>query len=156
MKFIPSQLVAGAGIAALTAAGLFAVSPHSQTTNTGPTPAFVNSIETVLGMTATQKDEAQTAFTQARQQAQPIEQELRGTRQSLQAAVKSDDTAQIQRLATVEGQQIGQLAAIRSAAVAKVYKTFTPEQKAKADALHQLLMPEMRQAAMRQHARAAS
>ena len=155
MKFIPSQLVAGAGIAALTAAGLFAVAPHAQRT-TATSPAFVSSVETVLGMTPTQKDAAETAFTQARQAAQPIMQELNTTRQSLQAAIRSDDTAQIQRLATVEGQEIGQLASIRSTAVAKVYKTFTPEQKIKADALRQLLMPEMRQGGMREHARASS
>ena len=116
------------------------------------TPAFVGSVETVLGMTPTQKDDAQTAFEQARQKAQPIEQELRTTRQSLESAIRSNDTAQIQRLATVEGQEIGQLAAIRSTAVAKVHKTFTPDQKTKANALQQLLMPEMQRRALRERA----
>ena len=36
MKFIPSQLLTGAGIAALNAAGLFAVAPHAQKTTTTP------------------------------------------------------------------------------------------------------------------------
>lgn len=155
MKFIPKQLVACAGVAVLGAAGLFAVAPHAQKSTT-MTPAFVGSVETVLGMTPTQKDETQTAFEQARQKAMPIEQELRNTRQSLESAVRSDDTAQIQRLATVEGQEIGQLAAIRSTAVAKVYKTLTPDQRTKATALQQLLIPEMQQRALREHARAAS
>jgi len=146
MKFIPSQLVAGAGIAALSAAGLFAVAPHAQKTTTTP-PEFVSQIEIVLGMTSTQKDVTQTAFEQARQAAQPIRQELMNTRKSLEAAVRSDNTAQIQRLATVEGQEIGQLAAIRSTAAAKVYKTLTPDQKTKATALEQLLMPEHMRAA---------
>lgn len=155
MKFIPKQLVACAGVAALSAVGLFAVAPHAQK-NTAMTPAFVNSTETVLGMTPTQKDETQTAFEQARQKTMPIEQELRSTRQSLESAIRSDDTAQIQRLATVEGQEIGQLAAIRSTAVANVYKTLTPDQRTKANALQQLLMPEMQQRALREHTRAAS
>ena len=155
MKFIPNQLAACAGAAALSAASLFAVAPHAQK-STAMTPAFVNSTETVLGMTPTQKDETQTAFEQARQKAMPIEQELRTTRQSLESAIRSDDTAQIQRLATVEGQEIGQLAAIRSTAVAKVYKTLTPDQRTKADALQRLLMPEMQGRALREHARAAS
>jgi hypothetical protein len=146
MKFIPSQLVACAGIAALGAAGLFAVAPHAQKSTT-TTPEFVSSVETVLGMNPTQKDATQTAFEQARQAAQPIRQELMNTRKSLKAAVRSDDSAQIQRLATVEGQEIGQLAAIRSTAVAKVYKTLTPDQRTKATALEQLLMPEHMRAA---------
>ena len=141
MKFIPSQLVACAGIAALGAAGLFAVAPHAQRSTTTP-PEYVSQIESVLGMTPTQKDATQTAFEQARQAAQPIRQELINTRKSLKAAVRSDDTAQIQPLATVEGQEIGQLSAIRSTAVAKVYKTLTPDQRTKATALEQLLMPE--------------
>ena len=120
------------------------------------TPAFVNSTETVLGMAPNQRDETQTAFEQARQKAMPVEQELRGTRQSLESAIRSDDTAQIQRLATVEGQEIGQLAAIRSTAVANVYKTLTPDQRTKANALQQLLIPEMQQRALRERTRAAS
>lgn len=148
MKFIPSQLVAGAGIAALSAAGLFAVAPHAQR-NTTNSPAFVSSIETVLGMTPTQKDQAQTCFQQAQQQAQPIRQQLQNTRSSLRAAIRNDDTAQIQRLSTVEGQEIGQLAAIHAGAVAKVYKTLTPDQRTKATALQDLLMPYMHEQAMR-------
>ena len=151
MKFIPNSLAACAGAAALSAASLFAVAPHAQK-STAMTPAFVGSMETVLGMTPTQKDDAQTAFEQARQKALPIEQELRNTRQSLESAIRSNDTAQIQRLATLEGQEIGQLAATRSTAAAKVYKTLTPDQKTKANALQQLLIPAMRQQAMRERA----
>jgi LTXXQ motif family protein len=146
VKFIPSQPVAGAGIAALSAAGLFAVAPHAQKTTTTP-PKFLSRIETVLGMTPSQKDGTQTAFAQARQAALPIRQELMNRRKSLEAAIRSDDRAQIQRLATVEGQEIGQLAAIRSTAAATLYKTLTPDQKAKATALQHLLMPEHMRAA---------
>jgi len=155
MKFIPSQLIATAGITALTAVGLFAVAPHAQKSATA-TPAFLGSVETVLGMTANQKDEARTAFDQARQQGQPVRQELMNTRKSLEAAVRSDDIAQIQRLSSLEGQEIGQLAQIHSTAVAKVYKTLTPDQRQKATALEQLLMPEMHQRAMRELSRSAS
>lgn len=155
MKVIPTQLIATTGITALTAVGLFAVAPHAQKSST-ETPAFVGSVETVLGMTPSQKDTTQTAFDQARQQAQPVRQQLMETWKSLEAAVRSDDTAQIQRLSTVEGQEIGQLAQIHSAAVAKIYKTLTPDQKQKATALEQLLMPEMHQRAMREMTRSAS
>jgi hypothetical protein len=151
MKLMPSQLVAGAAITALGAAGLFAVVPRAQR-NTTTSPEFVSSIETVLGMTPRQKDEAQTCFQQAQQQAQPIRQQLMNTRTSLRAAIRNDDTAQIQRLSTVEGQEIGQLAAIRAGAVAKVYKTLTPDQRTKATALQDLLMPYMHPQPMRKAA----
>lgn len=157
MKFIPNQLAACAGIAAMSAVSLFAVAPHAQRSSSATmTPAFVGSVETVLGMTPNQKDQARTAFDQARQQAQPVQQELSNTRKSLEAAIRSDNTAEIQRLSTVEGQEFGQLAAIRSAAVAKVYKTLTPDQRTKAEALHNLLMPQMRRNMSERGARAAS
>lgn len=89
----------------------------------------------------------QTAFEQARRRRSRSGRSS-GTRRSQEAAIRSDDTPQIQRLATVEGQEIGQLADIRSTAVAKVYKTLMPDQKTQATALEQLLMPE--------HTRAAS
>jgi Spy/CpxP family protein refolding chaperone len=107
-------------------------------------------------MTPAQKDATRTAFEQARRDAQPIEQELRNNQQSLQSAVRSDDSAEIQRLASAEGHEIGQLLAIRSDAAAKVYKTLTPDQKTKADALQQLIMREMQQGRMGQRARVSS
>lgn len=103
-------------------------------------------------MTPRQKDEAQTCFQQAQQQAQPIRQQLMNTRTSLRAAIRNDDAAQIQRLSTVEGQEIGQLAAIRARAVAKVYKTLPPDQRTKATALQDLLMPYMHPQPMRRAA----
>lgn len=134
---IAKQLIAFAGVGALTSVGLLAsVSPAQNTT--APHDRFVNEIETVLSMTPKQKDEAQTAIQQARQSAKPIRQELMNTNKALRAAVRSDETAEIQRLSTTEGQEIGQLLAIRSSAVANVYKTLTPGQRSRADALHQL------------------
>jgi hypothetical protein len=51
-----------------------------------------------------------------------VRQQLRQTRQSLRAAVQANNTAQIQQLASTEGSELGQLAAIRSTAMAKVYQ----------------------------------
>ena len=142
MKSISNQFVSYVGIGALTAAGLFAAVTHNRPARS-EMPGFISSAETVLGMTASQKDQAKTAFDQTQQQAEPVRQQLDNTRDALRSAIRSDNDAQIQRLATVEGQEIGQLAAIRSTAVAKVYKTLNTDQKQKADALEQLLMPEM-------------
>ncbi len=140
---IPRQLIAFAGIGALTSVGLFAsVTPAQQ--RTGHEGRFVGEMETVLAMTPQQRDQAQTAIQAARQSAKPIREELMNTNKALQTAVRSNETAEIQRLSTTEGQEIGQLLAIRSSTVAKVYKTLTPDQRARADALHQLLAQGVR------------
>jgi hypothetical protein len=96
-------------------------------------------------MTPQQKDQAQTAISEARQSAKPIREELMNTDKALETAVRSNQTAEIQRLSTTEGQEIGQLLAIRSSTVAKVYETLTPDQRNKADALHQLMERGVRQ-----------
>jgi len=90
-----------------------------------------------LNLTDAQKTQAKSIFQDARQSSQPVRQQLMETRKSLRAAVKANDTAQIQQLSTVMGSEMGQLTAIRSSASAKVYQTLTPEQKQKADELAQ-------------------
>ncbi len=155
MKPICKQLAALAGAGALASVGLFAsVSPAQHRANRQD--RFISEIETVLAMTPTQKDAAQTAIQQARQSAMPVERDMMNTNKALQTAIHSGDTAQIQHLSTVEGQDVGQLLAIRSDAVAKVYKTLTPEQKQKADALHEVLTQAFRQRAEQASARAGS
>jgi Spy/CpxP family protein refolding chaperone len=155
MRIIPKQLVACTGVAALSAVGLFATAPKA------PKPPvsqnhFMGEIETVLALTPAQKDQAQTAFQEARQSARPIRQELTNTNKALETAIRSGNTAQINRLATTEGQEIGQLMAIRSSAFAKVYKTLTPDQKTRADALQRILMQGTRQQMEHSRSRAAS
>ena len=44
---------------------------------------------------------------------------------------------QIQQLASTEGSEFGQLAAVRSTAFAKVYQKLTPDQKTKLEAMVQ-------------------
>ena len=155
MGIIRKQLIAVAGVGALAAVGLLgSVAPSAKTT--APHDHFVTEIETVLAMTPAQKDQAQTAIAEARRSATPIRQELMNTNQALRSAVRSDNTAQIQRLSTTEGQEIGQLLAIRSSAVARVYNTLRPDQRTKADALQHLLMQSMNQRAGQQSSRAGS
>jgi Spy/CpxP family protein refolding chaperone len=140
---IRKQLIALAGVGALTSVSLFAsVSP-------APQPArhqdrFLSEIETVLAMTPKQKDQAQTAIQEARQSAKPVREELMNTNKALETAMRSDQAAEIQRLSTTEGQEIGQLLAIRSSVVAKVYQSLTPGQRTRADALHQLFAQGIR------------
>jgi hypothetical protein len=143
MGIIPKRLLAYTSVGALSAVGLFATVTHVQKPTSGQ-DRFMSEIEAVLAMTPSQKDQAHTAMLEARQSAQPIRQELTDTNKALQAAIRADDTAQVQRLSTTEGQEIGQLIGIRSSAVAKVYKTLTPDQKVRAQALQQVLMQGMR------------
>jgi Spy/CpxP family protein refolding chaperone len=82
-------------------------------------------------LTPAQQAREKSIFQEARQSAQPLRQQLRQTRQSLRAAVQANDTAQIQQLANTQGSELGQLMAIRSTAMAKVYQTLTPEQQQK-------------------------
>ncbi len=90
-----------------------------------------------LNLSDAQKTQVKSIFQESRQSAMPIRQQLKATRQSLHAAIKANDTAQIQQLATTEGTEFGQLAAIRSTAFAKMYQNLTPDQKSKLEATAQ-------------------
>jgi Spy/CpxP family protein refolding chaperone len=98
-----------------------------------------------LNLTDVQKQQARTFFEQAKQNAQPLTQQLRQNRQALAAAVKASDVAQIQSLSAQQGNLQGQLLGIRSEAMAKVYATLTPEQKAKADEMRQKVRERFKQ-----------
>jgi len=90
-----------------------------------------------LNLSDAQKAQAKTIFQQARQSAQPIREQLKQNRQALATAIKAGDNAQMQQLATQQGQLRGQILAIRSEAASKFYATLTPDQKAKADQMKQ-------------------
>ena len=135
MKLTPTKLAASMAIATLCAAGLFAqakLTPHHAQRD----HRFGREMA-ALNLTDAQKAQAKAAFEQARQSAQPIRKQLMETRKSLRAAVQAGNTEQIQQLSASEGNEIAQLTAIRSAAMAKVVNTLTPEQKTKLTALEQ-------------------
>jgi periplasmic protein CpxP/Spy len=126
-KFAAWSAVAVLGAASLFAAGTTAGGGHHH-------GAFLSK---ELGLTAEQQGQAKSIFQNARQSAHPIRAQLKQTRQSLRAAVQSNNTAQIQQLAATEGSQVGQLAAVRSTAMAKVYQILTPDQQQKLASLRQ-------------------
>ena len=98
-----------------------------------------------LNLSDAQKEQAKTIFQQAKQNAQPLAQQLKQNREALAAAVKANDAAQIHSLAAQQGNLRGQMVAIRSEAMAKVYSTLTPDQKVKADQMRQQMKSHMRQ-----------
>src|SRR5581483_7072508 len=105
--------------------------------------AFGQRMAQALNMTDAQKAQAKAIFQQARQNAQPVAQQLKQNREALAAAVKANDVAQIHSLSLQQGNLRGQLLGIRSEAMAKVYATLTPEQKTKADQMHQQMKTRM-------------
>jgi Spy/CpxP family protein refolding chaperone len=142
MKSTFARYTAGA----ILAAGLiFAQTPS--TTNPAPgqhagRQAFMQKrfdhMAQQLNLTDAQKAQAQTFYQQARQEAAPIRAQLKQNRQALFDAVKAGKSdADIRALAATTGNLTGQLVAIRTSTFAKVYSILTPEQRAKADQMHQ-------------------
>jgi Spy/CpxP family protein refolding chaperone len=84
-----------------------------------------------LNLTPEQKTQTKAIFQDARQQSEPVRQQLKQTRASLRAAVQADDMNRIKALSATEGNEIGQLTAVRSSAFAKAYQALTPDQKQK-------------------------
>ena len=98
-----------------------------------------------LNLTDAQKQQAKTIFQQAKQNAQPLAQQLKQNREALAAAVKANDVAQIHSLAAQQRQPAGQMLGIRTEAMAKFYSSLTPDQKAKADQMHERIKARMQQ-----------
>jgi Spy/CpxP family protein refolding chaperone len=98
-----------------------------------------------LNLTATQHQQAKTIFDVASQKAQPIRQEMRQNREALYAAIKANNTSEIERLSSQQGELQGKVVAIRSEAMAKFYAILTPEQRTKADQIHQQKLQRMKE-----------
>lgn len=84
-----------------------------------------------LDLTAAQRQQARTIFQNTRQQVQPLQTQLQQDRQSLRAAIRADDTGQIQQLSTAMGTLRGQVIGLRAAGRAQFVAMLTPDQKAK-------------------------
>lgn len=98
-----------------------------------------------LNLSESQRAQAKTIFQTARQTAQPIREELRQNREKLSAASKvPNNDAEIQKLAMEHGRLMGKLMAIRTQASAKFYQMLTPEQRVKADQMHEEFKQRMR------------
>jgi Spy/CpxP family protein refolding chaperone len=104
----------------------------------GPRGGMLERMASHLNLTEAQREQAKAAFQDAREQSQPVMEQLRTTRQELADAVKSGKTeVEIDMIARRQGELMGQLAGIQSKAMAKVYATLTPEQREKANELRE-------------------
>lgn len=128
-----------AAVTALSAGMVLAQAPGSGTQRAPERAPFAHQMfgdqkmVEALNLTPAQKQQAETIFGDARQKAQPIRQEMRQNREALTAAVKANNTAQIERLSVQQGNLMGKSLAIRTQARAKFYTILTPEQRMKAD-----------------------
>ena len=96
-----------------------------------------------LNLTTAQQQQADTIFSDARQKAQPIRQEIRQNREALYAAVKANNTSEIDRLSSKQGELQGAALAVRFEAMAKFYAILTPEQRTTWDQVHQRMRQRM-------------
>jgi len=129
-----NKFAAWTTVAALGAASLFAATTstgHAAREHWQSEGRFGRFMEAYLNLTPQQRTQDRTIFQEARQQASPVRHQLMETRQSLRAAIKADDVNMIKQLSANEGNEIGQLTAIRGQAMAKAYQNLTPEQKQK-------------------------
>lgn len=95
----------------------------------------VTRFTTLLSLNSQQTANATSIFTAAATTESTLRTSERTTHESLQAAIKTDDTATIQQAATSIGQINGEMTAARALAEAKFYATLTAGQKIKFDEL---------------------
>jgi Spy/CpxP family protein refolding chaperone len=100
---------------------------------------------TALNLTPDQKTMAKSIFGQAREASKPVRMELRQNHEAMAAAVKTNNQAQIEKLAADRGGLTAKLDARRSEAMAKFYQTLTPAQRAKAGQMQARFQARMRQ-----------
>jgi Spy/CpxP family protein refolding chaperone len=100
-------------------------------------------VSELLNLTPDQQARARQVFERAWTEAKPLLPELRQNREQMRTLFKnSNDThfnAEIDRLAQRQGQVYGQMVEIHAKAMKEFYSMLNPQQKAKADALYELL-----------------
>ena len=145
------NLIRFAGVAAMAAGMAFAQAPANPAVQP---PAghhmarrgqFRQRMMQQLNLSEAQKQEAKGIFEQARATAKPVREELRQNREAMAAAVKANDTARIHTLAAKQAGLQAKLVEVRADAMAKFYAKLTPEQRAKAEQLHQQMKQRWQQ-----------
>jgi Spy/CpxP family protein refolding chaperone len=149
------QLIKLAAVGAVAAGMIFAQAPapaQAQTTQPNQNkPAMNHRAEArhrmfqALNLTPAQQEHAKAIFQQARETAKPVREQMHQNREAMTAAVKADNQAQIAKLSVERGKLVGQLTTARTEAMARFYKELTPQQRVKADQMHQRFQARMRE-----------
>ena len=135
MKTLFTIAAAGALFAAMT----LAQQPFGGTnSSTPPDPATmvahrVDRLTKLLGLSTSQASQATTIFTNSQNAIMPLETSLRADRQSMQNAVKANDTAAIDSAAANIGTLTGQISGIQNKADAAFYAILNPSQQSTLD-----------------------
>jgi Spy/CpxP family protein refolding chaperone len=142
------NLIRYAATAAAAVGLLLAQDAASQPGPGGPGGGWagrLDRIATVLSLTPDQKTQAGSIFQNSLSQAQPLMTQMRDNHRALEQLVKGGATGnfdqQLQTLANTQGSLTSQLAVIHGKAMAQVWNLLTPDQRQKADQLHELMMP---------------
>ena len=145
------QLFQFAASAALAAGMALAQTPATDTQQGSQRAGFAHpgcghqQMMQALNLTPEQQQNAKTIFADARQKTEPIRQQMHQNREALYAAVKANNTAKIEQISSHQGELQGKVLAVRSEAKAKFYAMLTPEQRTKADQMHQQMELRMQQ-----------
>jgi len=118
----------------------FTVTGGGPLNGTPPDPATmiarrVSFLTTLLSLTDAQASQATTIFTNAATAATTPRTSLSTAQQSMQDAVKSNNTQAIDQLSATIGTLTGQITSIQNKAEAAFYAILTTDQKAKLDQL---------------------
>ena len=128
--------------AAMFTAALFAQRPFGTLTSaTPPDPATIVAnqvarLTSLLSLTTAQQTQATTIFTNAVNAVSPLQTTINTDHTSLQTAVKNNDTASIDQLASAIGTAQGQILSIQNKADAAFYAILTTDQQTKLSQTH--------------------
>ncbi len=124
----------------IVGAGLLAAQGFRNFGGGGPFGHLREFVAVYLDLTDAQKAQATGIFDGARAAAEPVVEQLKAGHETMRAAIKAGKSdAELQRIADQQGALMAQLAGSHAKAMAKFYAILTPEQKAKADKLHDLV-----------------
>jgi Spy/CpxP family protein refolding chaperone len=112
------------------------IAASAQTSPKRPSPTEVANhqvkrLTTLLSLTSAQQQQATTIYTNAAKSEQSILESEKESRDNLSTAVKNNDGATIDQLASAIAQSTALLTSIKAKADAAFYQTLTPEQQAK-------------------------
>ncbi len=119
-------------LAAQTATPPVSAAPQENTQRTGR-QRMLQRLASDLNLTPDQQAKARQIFGESWRQRRAIAPQLREERKAILTAIKSDNTAEIERLIQRNSQLNAQAAEIHAKAMARFYAILNPQQKAKMD-----------------------
>jgi Spy/CpxP family protein refolding chaperone len=98
-----------------------------------------------LDLSDAQKSNLQSLMVQGREEAKPLLEQLKSGHDQVAAAVKAGKSeGEVAALAESQGAVMGKLAALHARNITRFYAQLTPEQKQKAEELHNQMRERMR------------